>query len=118
MACDRPTQQSHAAAGVSALRSNCRTEQRGRRRGVHHDRGAGHRDPRGQERQAGARVRPLFYDRQEREGALLDGTGLGLGGADVFGPSWSLLDRLTSMHVDRHRLYETPHPTYVLTGSN
>lgn len=59
---------------------------------------------------------PMFYDAQERRGALPEERGLGLGGDD-FGPAWSLLDRLTAMHVDRAWFYGRAHPTYVLTGT-
>ena len=59
---------------------------------------------------------PFFYDRQDRKRALVEEKGLGFGGDDPFVPSWMFLDRLTSVHVEKEWFYNTPHPTYVLTG--
>lgn len=60
---------------------------------------------------------PFFYDRHERKGALPEEKGLGFGSRQTpFAPSWRLIDRLTSLHVEKDWLYNTSHPTYVLTG--
>lgn len=60
---------------------------------------------------------PFFYDRHERKGALPEEKGLRFGSRQTpFTPSWRLLDRLTSLHVDQDWFENTPHPTYVLTG--